>query len=668
MAEKVKLTLEVDGKNVKVLDGAGKSLNKLNSTVGQSAGPLQSFKQNWKSAALVVGGAVFGFSKLVMASSNLQEATSKFNTVFTGHLAEASQSIDTLTKNYAMSTLEARKYMASIQDLLVPMGMSSDMATKMSDGVVKLAADLGSFNDLPTEKVMMDIQSALVGNFETMKKYGVVLNETRIKQEAMNAGLWDGKGVLNANIKAGVAYKLMVGGNEAALGDMIRTQDGFANTLKATKAEMGDLAADIGNQMLPMATSMLGVVKDWIKAFANLDVGMKEMIIKVGLFATAVGVLTKVVMTFGVTLQSAFLPVTLIVAGIVGLILAIKNWGKITDTFAALWGTAMDYIKGQFSTVLAVLQSGAEAMKRFFMGDFAGALEAGKEAFILLKEGANENFTALKEDLALNLDEIKMIWDETNIANTDSLAVNIDQQKQDYANLTSSVLANLNKQTSALTKAEAKKAKIKKKALALELANETAQTKALINLKEQFGQSAQSLGNSLISIAQDSGSGYRTLFEIGKAAAIAGITVDTAKATIAAVASMAGAGPVGWVIGAIKAASLVAAGGVAIAKVGSTQMPAAEFGGIIPGSAQGMPVLAGERNKSEAIIPLEGEGAERLGLSGGNTINVYIDNFYADDDEIPRKVAEAIDEGLEDLRRTQSSSFAVGLETQIAMA
>lgn len=213
-----------------------------------------------KGLALGAGALIVKFFKdSVRAASNLQEVTSKFRTVFAGNMAVANEAVKELTESYAMSTREAREYLSSIQDLLVPMGMSSDEAAKMSANVVKLSADLGSFNNLPTAQVMADIQSALVGNFETMKKYGVVLNETVIKQEALEQGVWDGKGAIDAATKSQVAYSLVVKGSQAAIGDMERTADSYANSMKRMEAASENAASAIGNSLLPVLTKLSNV-------------------------------------------------------------------------------------------------------------------------------------------------------------------------------------------------------------------------------------------------------------------------------------------------------------------------------------------------------------------------------------------------------------------------
>ena len=64
----------------------------------------------------------------------------------------------------------------------------------MSIILVQLAADLGSFNNLPTADVLEKLRAGLTGESEPLKSLGININETMIKQEALNLGLKVGTG------------------------------------------------------------------------------------------------------------------------------------------------------------------------------------------------------------------------------------------------------------------------------------------------------------------------------------------------------------------------------------------------------------------------------------------------------------------------------------------
>lgn len=226
-----------------------------------------------KLAAVSFAGLIAGIAlvtatmtKSFAAASDLEEATSKFGVVFDGQIGKADAWADKLVENYAMSTREARHYLSSVQDMLVPMGMVPAAAGEMSQGIATIASDLGSFNNLPTAQVVGDIQSALVGSYEPMMKYGAVLTAATVEQKALSMGLVSTKDELTAAHKAQAAYQLIVEASSAAIGDMARTADGYANQIKQYHALTEDLTAAMGKRLLPVAADVL----------SRINAGMKD--------------------------------------------------------------------------------------------------------------------------------------------------------------------------------------------------------------------------------------------------------------------------------------------------------------------------------------------------------------------------------------------------------
>ena len=256
-------------------------LDKARITVSEAATSMRASLNQIAFNTAIVGAAAFGaamvynMKKSVDAASDLEEVTAKFGTVFKNQIVYAEKNANALVESYGVSTRAAKEYLSSMQDLLVPMGMASNSAAVLSNEVVKLGIDLGSFNNVETERVMLDIQSALVGNFETMKKYGVVLNATVVAHEAMRMGLVKTKDQITAGIRAQAAYSLMVKGSEAAIGDWARTSGGFANQMKQLTSNIEELRAEIGNNLLPIITPMVDNMNKWIKA--NKEILAQDM-------------------------------------------------------------------------------------------------------------------------------------------------------------------------------------------------------------------------------------------------------------------------------------------------------------------------------------------------------------------------------------------------------
>ena len=369
---------QLSGETIKAGDVTEKSFKKAGRSVDDFSNKLRRAAQivaAWKMAQ--------GLMEVIQAASDLQETTAKFETVFRNQMETANRFEKELTRAYAMSTEEARRHLAAMQDLLVPMGMNEAAAARLSGEIVKLSADLGSFNNLPTAQVMADIQSALVGNYETMKKYGVVLNATTVQQKALDMGLAATKDQLTAAQKAHAAYTLIVEGSTAAIGDMARTSDSYANTVKRMDAAWQDFSAKFGERFLPVATEVVRFLADHIpEAFETARLvalgfmdGVEEGWINIEYGAKAMWAGIKTSWSEGVlSLQEAWSEwVALVAEGLDYIPLSDKLVGPMRNYVRELQaaiavererGTALDEVRTQWERALEVHDRTIEAMRQ----------------------------------------------------------------------------------------------------------------------------------------------------------------------------------------------------------------------------------------------------------------------------------------------------------------
>ena len=220
-------------------------------------------------AGLIIAKAIQIGAEFSKLAAEAEEVESKFGVVF-GNTAKDVQSwADTYSDAIGRSETDTLGFLGSIGDLLKPLGFSKEAVDGLSQQVVMLANDLGSFNDMPTADVMRDIQGAMTGSFEVTKKYGVVLNEAVIKQEAMNKGLYDGKDAVDAQVKAQIALELIMKGTSDAQGDLLRTQDSATNVSIRLAAAQKDLGIVIGKSINEGLTPLKSVTADIIKKYAE---------------------------------------------------------------------------------------------------------------------------------------------------------------------------------------------------------------------------------------------------------------------------------------------------------------------------------------------------------------------------------------------------------------
>ena len=203
-------------------------------------------------------GVISAFQKTITAAGDAQEVVSKFEAVFKEQADAARVFAQDLAIAVGRSETELLSFLSTLQDTFVPMGFARDQAAALSKQLVTLAIDVASFNDKADADVIRDFQSALVGNTETVRKYGIVITEARLKQEALDSGLIDTARTLTEQEKIQLRLRLITQGTTDAQGDAIRTLGSFNNQTKAAGAAAQTLAETLGDILLPTVTTLVG--------------------------------------------------------------------------------------------------------------------------------------------------------------------------------------------------------------------------------------------------------------------------------------------------------------------------------------------------------------------------------------------------------------------------
>lgn len=224
---------------------------------------------------LFVTGAATGY--FVNEASKAEEMTSKFNAVFKNLSADASDFAKNLAKDINRSKYDLMEYMAVFQDTFVPLGFARDQAAETSKKVTELAEDLASFNNLPTVEVVKSLQSALVGNHETVRKFGVVITQATLDQELLNMGIRGGVRAATEQEKALARLNIIMASTTDAQGDAKRTAGSFANQLRGAKAVVRDLSIEIGSSLIPSLSQKLEKIKSILLPIAEWVSKNKEL-------------------------------------------------------------------------------------------------------------------------------------------------------------------------------------------------------------------------------------------------------------------------------------------------------------------------------------------------------------------------------------------------------
>jgi hypothetical protein len=204
-------------------------------------------------AAAAIGTITRVIAPAIQAASDFQEATSKVNVVF----GKASKTIKDFAKNAARDLGQSKQSVLDAAGAFGTFGKAAglagdDLATFTTD-FVTLSTDLASFNNTSPEEAVLAIGAALRGESEPLRRYGVLLNDAVLRQEALTLGIYDGKGALTAQQKVLAAQSAIYKQTGDAQGDFMRTSDGLANSQRSLKATFEDIQVAIGNAFLKNA-------------------------------------------------------------------------------------------------------------------------------------------------------------------------------------------------------------------------------------------------------------------------------------------------------------------------------------------------------------------------------------------------------------------------------
>ena len=235
--------------------GATKGIKKVGDDLGGMGSKLASVLPSFKTMA-IAGTAAFGAVaaasfKLVKMASSLEESQSKVNTVFGDSAGVINEFAKTSATSFGITKQSALEATGSFGALISAFGLGQGQASNMSVTLIKLAADLASFNNTDIESAIGALRSGLSGETEPLKKYGVVLSDVLLKEKALEMGLYDGKGALDVKSKVQASYALILEQTAIQQGDVSRTSEGFANQMKFLKASLSDAATELGTILLP---------------------------------------------------------------------------------------------------------------------------------------------------------------------------------------------------------------------------------------------------------------------------------------------------------------------------------------------------------------------------------------------------------------------------------
>jgi len=256
----------------------GKLGNDINTGVGSKIKDLMpSFKQMAATATVAFTAVSAAAYKAVQSASNLAESQSKVDVVFGDSAKSVQDFAKTTATSIGITRQAALEATGTYGNLFQAFGVGQDKASTMSTTLVTLAADLASFNNTTVDDAILALRSGLSGETEPLKKYGIAINDVRLKEEARNMGLYSGTGNLSVLAKTQASYALILKDSTLAQGDFERTSGGLANQQRILKAQLSDVVAQIGSALIPAFLGAVSFINEtMLPAFRDFGTALQE--------------------------------------------------------------------------------------------------------------------------------------------------------------------------------------------------------------------------------------------------------------------------------------------------------------------------------------------------------------------------------------------------------
>jgi len=202
------------------------------------------------------------FTSSINSAIAMTETTNLFNVSLGDMATQADESVQKMSDLFGLDQTNLRNSIGTYALLARSMGFSTTQASTLSVNMAQLATDLSSLTNVPINQVMSDLKYGLVGQSETVYKYGLDVTEAGLKTEALAEGITASVRNMTQGEKMALRYNAMLRQSGLAQGDFARTINTPANQLRILQERFVTLSRTIGTVFIPL----LGAVLPYLNA------------------------------------------------------------------------------------------------------------------------------------------------------------------------------------------------------------------------------------------------------------------------------------------------------------------------------------------------------------------------------------------------------------------
>lgn len=239
---------------------SSKNTDGINSGIKALTSSLKSAKKTF----VAFTGFSFSLEKMIELSTESIGVQTRFNSVFNNSKQEL-EDMQKWAKSYSdslyLDKFQVMDAASNFKLLAGNIGLTNKQANKMSKELTMLSYDLKAVKgEMDVSMAQTALMSALGGEAEAMKRYGVMLNQATLQQTLYALGIDRTVASLNAAERAELIYYQIMTTTAGQHGYYAKTLMSPANALNIIRTQFKMLAREIGNVFIPLLMALTPII------------------------------------------------------------------------------------------------------------------------------------------------------------------------------------------------------------------------------------------------------------------------------------------------------------------------------------------------------------------------------------------------------------------------
>ncbi len=205
-------------------------------------------------------GLLVVIKKLVSESSKLKESVNAVSVVFGSAKDQILEFGKTADKSVGLANAEFNQLATITGALVKGIGLPMKEVARLTLQLTTRAADMGSVYDKDVSEALNAINSALRGQTEPITRFAINTQVANLKAIALAQGIDKSVEAMSQQEKRLLIIEAIMQGSADTQDDFTNTEKSFANATRILTARLDNMAATIGDQMLPSLEAFVEVL------------------------------------------------------------------------------------------------------------------------------------------------------------------------------------------------------------------------------------------------------------------------------------------------------------------------------------------------------------------------------------------------------------------------